>query len=259
MRAMASDTTGEKVWITGAGSGIGRAIALRFLRAGATVLASGRDPAPLDALAADAGVPPQAAGVHAVDVTDRGAVRQAVADMQVRAGPIDRVILNAGTYQPVEADGFDAAAFDRQFAVNVGGVVNCLEAIIPAMRARGAGQIALVGSLSGYRGLRRASAYGASKAAVMRIAESLRQDQAPAGIDVRLVSPGFVRTPLTDRNDFAMPFLVEVDDAAERIYRGLVHGHAFEIAFPRRLAWPVRLASMLPYGLYFSMMRRVTG
>lgn len=256
---MQDDNPRERVWITGAGSGIGRAVALRFLRAGALVIASGRDPEPLESLAGEAGVGADSVLVQPVDVTERPAVKQALADMQERGGPVDRAILNAGTYKPVEPDRFDPEAFDMQFAVNVGGVVNCLSALVPAMRRRGRGQIALVGSLSGYRGLRRASAYGASKAAVMRIAESLRQDQREAGIDVRLISPGFVRTPLTDRNDFPMPFLIDADDAADRIHRGLVDGRRFEIAFPRRLAVPVRLAEMLPYGVFFPLMQRVTG
>ena len=253
----------ERVWITGASSGIGRATALRFVRAGAIVLASGRDAAALDRLRADAAA---AAGpghgevrCHSVDVTDRAAVLQAVSEIEAADGPIDRAILNAGTYEPVAAAAFDATSFDRQFAVNVGGTVNCLQALLPAMRARRQGQIAIVGSLSGYRGLPRASAYGASKAALMRIAESLRQDQHDAGLDIRLISPGFVRTPLTDRNDFAMPFLMAADAAAERIHRGLVRGRRFEIAFPRRFAALVRLGSIMPYGLYFPLVRKVTG
>ncbi|MEQ8344506.1 MAG: SDR family NAD(P)-dependent oxidoreductase [Sneathiellaceae bacterium] len=249
----------ERVWITGASSGIGRAVALRFVRAGATVLASGRDRAALDALRAAASAGPGRVACHAVDVTDRDAVSRIVAAMEAAEGPIGRALLNAGTYEPVEAVDFDAGAFDRQFAVNVGGTVNCLQALLPAMRARGRGQIAIVGSLSGYRGLRRASAYGASKGALMRLAESLHQDQREAGLDIRLVSPGFVRTPLTDRNDFAMPFLIEAEEAAARIHRGLVDGRRFEIAFPRRFAAMIRLGSMLPYGLYFPLMRRLTG
>lgn len=194
-----------------------------------------------------------------LDVTDREKVQACVERIEGEYGPIDRAILNAGTFLPVEGEHFDPQAFDLQFALNVGGTVNGLAALLPPMRHRRHGQIALTGSLSGYRGLRRASAYGASKAAVMRMAESLRQDLRPHGVDIRLISPGFVRTPLTDRNDFRMPHLIGAEVAAARIHDGLVHSRSFEIAFPRLFALQVRLLSILPYGLYFPLLRRLTG
>jgi NAD(P)-dependent dehydrogenase (short-subunit alcohol dehydrogenase family) len=249
----------ERVWITGAGSGIGRATALRFAAAGAAVLASSRGEEALQSLCgAAAGLPGRIAS-HPLDVTDRAGVQGFVDRIEAEEGPIDRAILNAGTYQPVEGDCFDLQAFDSQFALNLGGTVNCLAALLPPMRQRRRGQIALTGSLSGYRGLRRASAYGASKAAVMRMAESLRQDLRPWGIDIRLISPGFVKTPLTDRNDFRMPFLVTAETAADRIHDGLVRSRRFEIAFPRAFALQVRMLSILPYALYFPLLRKLTG
>lgn len=249
----------ERVWITGASSGIGRAVALRFAAGGALVLASSRDQDALRSLSDESvGLPGRIASLP-LDVTDRARVLACVARIEAEFGPIDRAILNAGTFLPVKGDDFDPKAFDLQFALNVGGVVNALAALLPSMRDRRRGQIALTGSLSGYRGLPRASAYGASKAAVMRMAESLRQDLRPDGVDIRLISPGFVRTPLTDRNDFRMPHLVSAEVAADRIYDGLVHSRRFEIAFPRFFALQVRLLSILPYGLYFPLLRRLTG
>lgn len=253
------DSGQDRVWITGASSGIGRATALRFAAGGATVLASSRGAEALRTLQEEAAARGLQGRIlcHSLDVTDRQAVARTFAAIEAAEGPIRRAILNAGTYRPVQGRQFDADAFDLQFRLNVGGVVNCLDALVPAMRDRGGGQIAITGSLSGYRGLPQASAYGATKAALMRIAESLHAELRPAGIDVRLISPGFVRTPLTDRNDFPMPFLIPAETAAERIHRGLVHGRRFEIAFPRRFAALVRAGSMLPYGVYFRLMRRI--
>ncbi|MCK5750990.1 MAG: SDR family NAD(P)-dependent oxidoreductase, partial [Oricola sp.] len=134
------------------------------------------------------------------------------------------------------------------------GTLNCLEPVTEAMKAQGHGVIAIVGSLAGYVGLTHAGAYCASKSALMRLAETLRAELRGFGVDVRLISPGFVKTPLTDRNDFPMPFLLERDDAVRRIRRGL-DSNRFEIAFPRRLQWSLQLLSVLPKPLYFRALK----
>jgi NAD(P)-dependent dehydrogenase (short-subunit alcohol dehydrogenase family) len=254
MSAPASAT--RRVWITGASSGIGRAVALRYARAGAVVAASARSAEALAALAAS----PEAAGrirPYPVDVADRAAMRATVVRIEAELGAIDLVVLNAGTHEPVDARNFDAAVFDRLFAVNLAGTVNGLDAILPRLVERRAGHVAIVASVAGYGGLPTAAAYGATKAALINLAEALKFDLDPVGVHVSLVNPGFVRTPLTDRNPFRMPALMEVDDAADALVRGLARG-GFEVSFPRRFTWAMKLINLLPYRLYFPLVRRIT-
>ncbi len=249
------------VWITGASSGIGRALALRYAAAGSIVVASARNTDHLSLLAAEA------ARLHlpgsivplAVDVTDRQALAAAVAGIEPRHGPIRTAVLNAGTHKEVTAETFNSDTFEQLWRINVMGVVYGIEALLPRMMRRNGGQIAIVSSVAGYRGLKTASAYGASKAALINMAEALHADLEGYGIDVRLVCPGFVKTPLTDLNTFPMPFMVTAEVAAERIWQGLEKGTSFEITFPRRFAYILKLARMLPYSLYFRLARRATG
>jgi len=245
------------VWITGASSGIGRALALRLAGEGSTVFASARSADGLRELEAEAAGLPGRIRPLPVDVTDREAVIAAVEAMG-EAGPIDLAVLNAGTYLPVEAARFDAARFEAQVAVNLVGTANCLQALLPGMVARRAGRMALVASVAGYRGLPTGAAYGATKAALINLAESLRLELHGTGVTVQLVNPGFVRTPLTDRNDFRMPFLMPVDKAAARMARGF-RTDRFEITFPKRFTWQLKLLRLLPYALYFPLARRATG
>jgi len=249
-------TVPARVWITGASSGIGRAVALEYARAGAVVAASARSAA---ALAALAGEPAAGGRIHAfaVDVTDRAAMAATVARIEREHGAIELAILNAGTHQPVDGRDFDAAVFDRLIAVNLTGTVNGLAAILPLLVARRAGHVAVVASVAGYAGLPTAAAYGATKAALINLTEALKFDLGPVGVRVSLVNPGFVRTPLTDQNEFAMPALMEVDDAARALVRGLA-GAGFEVSFPRRFTYALKLIRLLPYRLYFPLMARIT-
>lgn len=246
------------VWITGAGSGLGRALALRYLKAGASVAGTARRVETLaDVASAAAGMTGQ---FHAQpgDLTKAGHAETLVGAIEQTTGPIGCAVLNAGTHIPEAADKFSVATVASLLESNVMSVAYCLEALLPRMLARGRGQIAINASLAGYRGLPRAAAYGASKAALINMAESLRIELEPRGIAVRLINPGFVRTPLTDRNDFPMPFLMDVEKAAERLYRELEHGSGFEIVFPRRFAYILKFLRLLPYALYLPLVRRMT-
>ncbi len=245
-------------WITGASSGLGRALALRVARGPGTVVASARGAAALDALVREgAGLPGNLVAMP-LDVTDGEAVQRTVADIEARYGDIDTAVLAAGTHKPMVAGEFDAIALRDLFEVNVIGVAYALEALLPRMMARGAGRIAVVSSVAGYRGLPSSAAYGASKAALINMCEALKFDLDKAGVRIQLIDPGFVRTPLTDRNPFPMPFLMEPEEAAERIFQGLASDR-FEITFPKRFTWQLKLLRMLPYALYFPLVRRITG
>lgn len=251
----------KTAWITGASSGIGRELALALARRGIVVAASARSRDALEALAAEAGADAQSARIlpTPLDVTDRAAVAAAAeAAIRVFRGPPDLVVLNAGTYLPMAAETFDAARFRTQVEVNLMGTVHMLEALLPACLAARRGHIAIVASVAGYRGLPTGAAYGATKAALINLAESLKYDCDRAGVKLQIVNPGFVETPLTAKNEFAMPHLMPVGKAVARMIAGL-QGSRFEITFPRRFTWQLKLLRLLPYRLYFAITRRRTG
>lgn len=243
------------LWITGASQGIGRAVALAALQRGWTVSATARGAEGLAALVAES-----QGRIRAFpgDITDRAGLAAVVEAVEAAAGPITVALLNAGTHEPTDGKAFDPAVYDRLLRVNLGGMVNSLAALLPRFTMRKSGRVALVSSVAAYRGLPRAGAYCASKAAVTALAESLRLDLAGVGVRVQVVHPGFVRTPLTDKNDFPMPFLMTPEAAAARILAGL-EGNGFEIAFPRRFVWILKLLRLLPYQLYFALVARQTG
>lgn len=246
----------QNVWITGGGDGIGRALSLRLCDDGATVAISGRRDGPLAEVVAEAAGRPGKIVAFPLDVTDRDGVAEAADAIEEQIGPLDLVVLNAGTHQSMGASDFSADVFEKLFDVNLMGVVHGIETMLPRFRAHGRGHIAVVSSVAGYRGLPYAAAYGATKAALINMCESLKPELDAAGVTLSLVNPGFVRTPLTDKNDFPMPFLMEPEDAADRIADGLAR-RKFEISFPRRFTWWLKLGRCLPYALYFALTRRM--
>lgn len=247
---------GQKVWITGGGDGIGRALALRLCADGATVAISGRRDGPLADVAAEAADKPGKIVAFPLDVTDRAAVAKAADQIEDRIGSLDLVVFNAGTHQKMRADEFSADIFEKLITVNVMGVVYGIESMLPRFLTRKGGHIAVVSSVAGYRGLPYASAYGATKAALNNMCESLKPELDAAGVTLSVINPGFVRTPLTDKNDFSMPFLMEPEDAADRIADGLA-ARKFEITFPRRFTWGLKVTRCLPYFLYFALTQRL--
>lgn len=230
----------RNVWITGGSSGIGRALALYYGRAGARVAVSGRNEERLEEAARACG-----GAAYPLDVTDAAAVERTVAAIWEREGPLDLAILNAGAAFKRAGRDDTAANLKKHLEVNLLGVAYALDALRPRMREAGGGTIALVGSLAGYAGLPRTSGYGTSKAALGYYAEALWAELEREKIRLKLISPGFVKTPIVAANEFPMPFMLEPDEAARIIARGLERP-AFEIAFPRRLAWPLRLLRALP-------------
>lgn len=246
-------TTPKSVWITGASQGIGRALALELAGRGARVAISARGAEALTDLARlHAGLHPEP-----LEVTDARAMADAVARIERNKGPLDLAVLNAGIYQPVPGGLAAPEVFAEHMAVNYQGVVNGLCAVLPRMCERRSGQIAVVASVAGYRGLPQAAAYGPTKAALINLAETLRLELRGSGVDLRLVNPGFVATRLTAQNRFVMPSILTPEDAARRILAGLA-GSRFEIAFPLGFVTWMRLLRLLPYRLYFPLMARLT-
>ncbi len=252
-----TDWHGRRVWLVGASSGIGRASAAALHARGAQVVVSARHGAALAAFTA------QHPGSQALvlDATDRAAV-QAAASALLAQGPLDLVCYCAGTYQPLRASAFDLDLVLRHQQVNVTGALHVLGAVLPALvqaaRAGRPGHISLVASVAGFRALPQGLAYGPTKAALIHLAEGLYLDLHDLGLGVSVVNPGFVETPLTAGNEFPMPALVSPEQAASAIVHGWERG-AFEIHFPRRFTQVMKLMRLLPYRLYFPLVRRFTG
>jgi short-subunit dehydrogenase len=245
--------TWRSAWIIGASHGIGRELALQLARQGTAVIASARSADALEQLQAEAaGITPLP-----LDATDHSALARAAVTIERQQGALDLLICNAGIYQPLPSGLADPQIFRQHIEVNYLGTVNGLMAVLPAMRARHAGQVAIVASPAGYRGLPQAAAYGPSKAALISLAETLRLELHGSGVDLRLINPGFVATRLTAKNRFHMPALLSADEAARRILRGL-QGNAFEIAFPWTFVSWLKLTRLLPYRWYFPLMNRLT-
>lgn len=244
------------VWITGAGKGLGRALALELARRGWSVAASARTATDLDALCQAAASLPGRIEGFPLDVTDGDAVARTVETIESQCGPLAMVVLNAGTHIPVSAAELTAAPFRTLIETNLMGVVHGLAAVLPRFIDRRTGHVAVVASVAGYRGLPTGAAYGATKAALINMCESLKPELDPLGVRLTLVNPGFVKTPLTDKNPFPMPFLMDVDAAAVRLADGLAR-NGFEITFPRRFTWLLKALRLLPYPLYFALTRRL--
>ncbi len=246
------------VWITGASSGLGYALAKRYAENGHTVVASARRFEQLQRLRDEASQEALKGKIIplTLDVTDQMSVDAAIVKLNKDIGTPDTVILNAGYYQPCSLDEITMDNFLATFDVNVNGTVRCMLGILPALRVRGSGHVVFVSSVAGYSGLPRAAAYGSSKAALTHLAESIKLECNAEGIDVTVVNPGFVKTPLTDKNSFAMPFIMEVETASRAMFAGLESGK-FEVVFPKRFAWILKLLRILPYRLYFAITRRL--
>ncbi len=245
----------KTVWITGASTGIGAELVRSYTRMGCRVAASARSADKLHALEAGG-----AGSVHPypVDVTDAAAIMDTVAAIEADLGPIDLAVLNAGAYTPTPVKDFTAEVVKATMDVNVLGVSNALAALMPRMVERRSGHLALMSSVAGYRGLPMAAAYSASKAAVIAMGQSLKAELDGLGVKIQVICPGFVKTPLTAQNEFPMPYLMEVEDAAQRIVEGL-KSDSFEIAFPKRFAWQLKTMQRLPDGVFFPLIKKATG
>jgi short-subunit dehydrogenase len=259
------EISGARIWVTGASTGIGAALARELADRGARVAISARDADRLAEVAGDRMV------AVPVDVTDRAATVAAGQAVREALGGLDVAVLNAGTWSQFHVEPWDSALFAEHLQVNVLGAVHTMEAVVPQMLAAGHGRVVGVASVAGYRGLPGSEAYGAGKAAMLNLLEALRGSLAPRGVVVQTVSPGFVRTRMTDRNRFPMPFMVEPEDAARTIADGIARDKA-EIVFPLPMmllmkaarlvptrAWTALTATMARRGLHGGPSRRTEG
>jgi short-subunit dehydrogenase len=235
----------QAVWLTGASSGIGEALAEELARRGCRLALTARRLDRLETLSARLRESGAETHVLAGDVTDRERMQEIGRELGVVLGPLDLAILNAGTYEPVTPGSFSADVFRRHLDVNVMGTVHGIEAVLPGMRERRSGRIAIVASVTGYAALPRAAAYGATKAFLISMGDSLRAHLVADGVALTLVNPGFVRTPLTAQNEFEMPFVIDARKAARIIADGLERGKA-EISFPWRMAVLMKVLGALP-------------
>ncbi len=247
------DWTNKRVWIIGASTGIGEALARQIAHRGARLCISARSKDKLDLLAK--ALP----GTHAsaVDITDAFALQQAASQLIAQWGGLDLVVIMAGTYSEMRAREFDLAKAMPQVAVNLHGVLNTLSAVLPQLVTQRSGHLSIVSSVAGYSGLPNSTIYGPTKAALINMAESLYVDLREDGVDISVINPGFVDTPLTQKNKFPMPFIVSADQAALEIIQGYAAG-SFEIHFPKAFSRILKVLRLLPYWAYFPAVKRFT-
>ena len=240
-----TDWQGKRYWLVGASEGLGREVAFCLSRAGAEVIVSARSEDRLKDLVADL---PGNASYVTVDVTDRAAVEAAAAEI----GDIDGVVYLAGVYWPMKAQEWDNEKADMMGEVNFLGASRVVGSVIKDMVAKNAGHIVLVGSLSGFRGLPGAIGYSSSKAGMMSLAESMQADLRTSPINVQLINPGFIKTRLTDKNDFNMPFIMSPEDAAKEVFEHMNTDH-FKKSFPMVFSWLFRLSQFMPDWMYYRL------
>ena len=244
---------GKNIWIIGASSGIGAALAKALSEAGANLVLSARNKEALEKANKDCG------GRHrifALDAASEKEVRIAADQIAQEFPRLDSIIHLAAMYEPGAVADMSGETINNTILANLNASFYVAKAALSVFRAQGGGQLALCGSVAGYAGLPNGQPYSATKAGVISLAESLRAEEAANGIDVRLISPGFVRTRLTDKNDFAMPMMIEPEEAAHEIMRGLA-GRGFEIHFPKKFTFLMKIIGSLPYALYFMLTRKM--
>ncbi len=246
--------SGKVAWLVGASTGIGRATAERLHAAGARVVVSARGDAALQTFVRGH----EGSLAIALDATDRDAMRGAAQRIAAEFGRIDLTMYCAGYYKATRATAFDLDDALRHEQVNYVGALHLLDAVLPVLLRQRGGHLSLVSSVSGYRGLPKALAYGPTKAALINLAECLYFDLTDHGIGVSVVCPGYVDTPLTEQNDYKMPGLISAEEAARRIVEGWQAGR-FEMHFPKRFTGWVKALSHVSDWLYFKAIRRATG
>ena len=234
----------KKIWITGASSGIGKSVAEKFANEGWKVAVSARRKELLDELAKNPNIVS-----FPLDVTNRNQINEVFKNIIDNFGDLDICLFSSGTYEPKDEQNIDTDKIKNVINVNFLGVIDCVKSVERYFKDKKSGHISIVSSIAGYRGLPNSSGYGPSKAALTNFSESIYFDFKKFGVRVSVVSPGFIKTPLTDKNEFPMPFLKTPEYAAEKIFNGLVKSSAFEIHFPKGLTLTLKFLRILPYRL----------
>ena len=244
----------KTIWITGGSTGIGKALAIKFSNKGWNVAVSARRAELLNELSNSyeniSGFP--------LDVTNKEKCKEVFSEIKNKYENIDICFFSTGTWDPKKEKELDIERMEDVFKVNFFGTVNSIKAVEQYFRDKKKGIITIVSSIAGYRGLPNSTGYGPSKSALNNLAESLYFDFKRYNVRVCLVSPGFIKTPMTDKNNFKMPFLKTPEYAADQIFEGLVNKNAFEIHFPKSLTITLKLLSFLPSKIYFGLVGKLT-
>ena len=243
----------KTIWITGGSTGIGKALAIKFANEGWNVAISARRENLLKEISG------MYENIHSfpLDVTDKNRCNEVFNDIKNKFNEVDICFFSTGTWNPKKEKDIDVEQIEDVFKVNFFGTVNSIKAVEKYFKDKKSGIITIVSSIAGYRGLPNSTGYGPSKSALNNLTESLYFDFKRFGVRVCLVSPGFIKTPMTDKNDFKMPFLKTPEYAADKIYNGLVKGNAFEIHFPKGLTLTLKFLRILPYRLYLFLVDKL--
>ena len=235
----------KKIWITGASSGIGKALAEKFASEGWKVAVSARRKEILDEMANNENI-----YSYPLDVTNQNQVNDIFTKIMNDFGNLDLCVFSSGTYDPKLEQEINVKQNKFVMETNFFGVLYCIKSVEKYFKDRKKGHISIVSSIAAYRGLPNSSGYGPSKAALTNLAESLYFDFKKHNVRISLVSPGFIKTPLTDKNEFPMPFIKSPEFAAEKMFNGLTKGSSFEIHFPKQLTLLLKFLRILPYKIY---------
>ena len=242
------------IWITGGSTGIGKALALKFANKGWKVAVSARRENLLKEIEENNGNIVS----FPLDVTNKENCISIFQDIVNKLGNVDICVFSTGTWNPKKEKEIDVEQIEDVMKVNFFGTLNCIKSVEKYFKEKGNGQISIVSSIAGYRGLPNSTGYGPSKSALNNLAESLYFDFKRYGVRISIISPGFIKTPMTDKNDFKMPFLKTVDYAADKIYEGLINSKKFEIDFPKQLTLILKLFKIMPNKLYLSLVEKLT-
>ena len=242
----------KKIWITGASSGIGKALAEKFAKKNWKVAISARRENLLNEIAQNKNI-----SVYPLDITNQKETKNTFDKIINDFDGIDICVFCSAVYNRKSEKEIDVDQISKTIEVNFLGTVNCVKAVESYFKKKKMGQIALVSSVAAYRGLPNSSGYGPSKAALTNFAESIYFDFKKYNIKVKLISPGFIKTPMTDTNEFPMPFIKSVEFAADKIYKGLLYKNSFEIAFPIELTLILKIFRILPYNLYLYLVDKL--
>jgi len=244
----------KTIWITGGSTGIGKALAIKFASKGWNVAISARRIELLNEISNSyeniSGFP--------LDVTNKEKCKEVFQEIKNKFGDVDICFFSTGTWDPKKEKEIDVEQIENVFKVNFFGTVNSIKAVEQYFRDKKKGIITIVSSIAGYRGLPNSTGYGPSKSALNNLAESLYFDFKRYNVRVCLVSPGFIKTPMTDKNDFKMPFLKTPEYAADKIYDGLINKNDFELHFPKTLTLLLKIFSFLPSKIYFGLIGKMT-